>query len=309
MNAPLLECESLRVDVGGAVAVEGLTLQARGPRLALAGPVSPLFAVLSGAGRVASGAMRCLGRDARTAVAEGSIGLSLRDPALPSEWTVERYLIESGCLAGAGRRAAKDLARGALRSLGLSHLAERRFGTLTVAERRGCTLAAATQDAPAVVVAEAPLDDLDDRGRSWLAEVLERATAGRAWIVSVREVPEAGPERALLDRADEVAVIEAGAVVGQGPLRDLALLDGRVLVSVTRNAAELGRALASRGLDVRVAGADGGFELLEAAASPGEARRLLVRSATPTDTDPILDAALEVDAPVVELIPIGRRGG
>jgi ABC-type Na+ transport system ATPase subunit NatA len=224
----LLVCEAARIDVDGAVALEALSLTADGARVALIGQWQPLFALLGGAARLRSGTVTLSGADATSAVADGVVGLAPLDPPLYSETLVERWLWEGARLAGFSRREARDAGKTALSTLALPHLVSRRFGTLTQSEKRGVVLAQALLGAPPVLAVEDPCVGLDERGVAQVADIVERAAAGRSLVISTSDVPNTGP--ALVPKP-------------------------RYLVGVTRNLERLAERLSGLGLNAKTNGA------------------------------------------------------
>lgn len=302
----LLELEAARIDLDAAPLLEGVSARAEGTRVGLAGDWSALFALFGARGRLSAGNVRVAGHDAASAVADGVLGIVPSAPLLPARWTVEKYLVEGARLAGLSKRDAKDRTSADLTSLALGHLSSRRIETLTPAEKRAVTLALALVDSPAVLAVEDVDAGLDDRAETVFVDLVERAARDRSLVVSSRLPSRTGPTRALFERADTVLVLEAGTLVASGKLAESLPAEASYLVSVTRNAAELAERLAQRGLGVQVAGGAGGFAALDAEvlAAKGGAARFRIRLAEGTTSNAILDAALEVEAPIVELRPL-----
>lgn len=291
-STPLLSLERARIDADGAVLLDGLTLRSQGDQLGLVGDWQPLFAVFGGGARVASGSVRVRGLHPLSAVRQAQVGFAPADPPLPEAWTARDYLAQSAELAGLSPRVARAEARWALAELGLAHLELRRLGTLTVAEKRAVVVAHALLARPGVLVLEAPLARLDHRSAEQLDEALMRAANGRSLIASVPLVAPVGAERALLDRLGEVAVLEAGMLVAHGAPESALGSGTRYAVTVTRQGAELASRLGEQGMT--------------AALAPGESgrARLVVELGPGATTDELLDAALAVGAPIIELVPL-----
>jgi ABC-2 type transport system ATP-binding protein len=302
----LLELEAARIDVDAAPLLEGVSARAEGGLVGLVGDWSALFALLGSRGRLAAGSARIAGHDATSAVADGVLGTVPLSPLLPARWTVNKYLVEGARLAGLSKRDAKDRTSADLASLALAHLSSRRIETLTPAEKRAVSLVLALADTPAVLAVEDIDAGLDDRAETVFVDLVERAARGRSLLVSSRLTSRTGPTRALFERADSVLVLEAGTLVAAGKLADSLPAEASYLVSVTGHAAELAERLTARGLAVQVAGGAGGFAALDAEvlAAKGGAARFRIRLSEGASTRTILDAALEVEAPVVELRPL-----
>jgi ABC-2 type transport system ATP-binding protein len=294
-DAPLLACDDARIDAGGAPLVEGLSLATRGCRVALVGAWTPLFALVGCEAELAAGRVELAGEPATRAVASGNVGLARAEPPLPPRWSALAFLHQSAWLGGLERRYARDAARSVLQALGLERLAGRALGSLGAHERRAVMIAHAAICAPRGLVLETPLGRLDDAVQGMLRDLVERAAEGRSLIFSVESGLPSAAERALVETADDVLVLEQGRLVAQGePAR--ALEPGRrYLVSVGRHAERLARALGERDCRVTPAGAAG-----------DDAARFVVDLSPEATPDALLALSLEVDAPLVELVPLPR---
>lgn len=299
MTEALLHCDRARIDAGGAPLIEGLSVTTTGNQVGLVGNFQPLFQLLAGRARVVSGAVRIRGRDPRAAVRECKLGLALADAVLPDAWTALEYLAQSAELAGLRRGEARPAARSALGALGLPHLEARRLATLTLAEKRALLIAHTTLGAPDAIALEAPLEGLDSRGAELVVEAIHRAGASRGVLASVPAPQPLGAERALLDRMDEVLVLEAGLLVAHGSAADALRADTRCALTVTRRGSELVARLTETGYAARLLpGTEGRTHA-----------RLIVEISAGQSTDELLDAALAVGAPVVELTPMAAARG
>lgn len=295
--APLFELVSARIDREGVPLLEGISLSANGPRIALLGDWTAVFDLLEGNGALVSGSARVHGTPLATALADGVVGSVRREPILPKSWTTTRYLEESALLLGMNRADAIISTRGVLAILGLEGLSQKKLGTLEAHERRAAAIARARLGEPTVIAIEAPLAGLDAE-RPYLLELVERASAGRACIVSIDDTNPTGEAASLAERANDVLVLERGTLVG-------ALLAERFLVSVTANAHSFAEALTRDGLVVHVAHPNGTYGAFDAAVASGSgALRFLVET---TSSEAILGASLDTNAPVVELVPVGTR--
>jgi ABC-type multidrug transport system ATPase subunit len=251
-----------------------------------------LFALLAGTARLRSGQVLISGLDAGRAVADGIAAVAPLDAPLPREWTAERYLETGARLAGFSRKETRDQIRSVLGTLACAHLSSRRISTLTLAEQRALSIAQALLGNPSVLAVEDPFIRLDERGTALIEQVVECAAQGRALVISASHAAVSGPCRAILDLADSVLVLESGTVVAQGSTQDVLIADPRYLVSVTKNGAQFVERLEKLGLSVQAS--------LDGAAN---ASRFLVRLPNANATRTILDAALEAEAPVLELRP------
>ncbi|HVJ15410.1 MAG TPA: hypothetical protein VM686_08215 [Polyangiaceae bacterium] len=298
-GAALLELEAARIAWRGGGIAPALSLRGDGPKLALVGAFSGLFALLSAEATLATGVARVRGEDAASAVRRGRVGLALRDPVLPLTWTAERYLGESAELGGLGSREARHTAQELLQRFELGGRARYELKDLPLIERRALVLAAATIGAPGVLVAEAPLARLDAAAQRYVMGVLARAAQGRELIVSVPMLPASGPERGLVDSADQVLWEHPGSAQpresGAGPRR--------VFFSVLARSEELCAALREHGIAFESLPVD---PLLLALSSDGPhgVGRLVVELPESMSTARLLELANAASAPVVELAPV-----
>ncbi len=302
----LLEIAAARIDQDGVPLIEGLSLTAMGSTLGLVGDFHGLFSLLGGTADLVTGQVSVLGHEAERAVAAGVVGVARAEFALPETWNLDRYLIEGARLGGVSRREASQAVGALLGRLALTHLATRRLSTLTLGEQRSVGIALALLDSPAVLAVEDPTLSLDDRGVELICGVIGRAREGRHLLVSSRALPRSGPEHALFEGADEVIVLTAGALVGRGPLSFFEAPGHRYLVSVLRGGGPLVERLESAGLEVAIANPSGQFVPVTggAGSDTAEAARLVVSVPEAGTTDAIVEAALQVGAPIVELLPL-----
>ncbi len=305
MTDALLICESARIDADGAPLLEGLSCTAVGPRVALVGDFSALFLLLAARAQVASGSVRILGRDAERAVPNGVVGLALADPPLPIRWKTVDYLTESAALLGHPAKQSRALANQVLTRLSLAPLADRRLEALSLVERRSVQVAHALLGEPEVLAVQDPLAGLGDQAQQHLVKILDLAADGRSLIASTPNLAPAGRERALVDRADAVLVLEAGTLVGSGgPAR--ALTDGRrYRVTATKNAGALAQRLGEQGHRVEIAHPVDDAVARDPELLSRQVALLVVELDGDAGTDVILSTALDVEAPVVEMVPLG----
>lgn len=286
----LLGSHEARIDVRGAVLLDGLTFESRGDALGLVGGWEPLFALAAGRAQLAAGTLAIRGVHPQHGVRDGRIGLALAEITFPEGWNALDWLVQSAELAGIRRRLARQTASSALAALGLAHYQTRRISTLTGAERRALAIAHATLTSPEVLLLETPFEALDERSQALVAEVIQRAAHGRALIASTQALPAVGAERALFEQLGDVAVIEAGSLIASGSLAEALPARSRYAVSVLRHGPELAARLSELGLSVT------------ALAERADGSRLFVELGDSHTTDDLLDAALAADAPIVELV-------
>lgn len=293
MSIPLLVSEQPRF----AGADPGLgRFEAEGPRLVLVGAWGPLFELLAGERRLSGGSLRVAGVEAEGAARSGRVGLVLRDAPLPPSWTLGEVLRHSAALLGDGRRLAAERALLATRELGLGELWSKQLSRLSEAERRAASIAAACLGEPAALAVEQPFDGLQPSAQAYVASVLARATGRRALLVSVSDLPGSVEQEKLLQSSDELLFLARQGLVGRGRYADLARAATTYRVLVTRSADALLSRLTQAGYEVpRV--------------TQAEVTALIVVDASSLGTLPLFRAALEVDAPIVELSPLQLHGG
>ena len=85
---PVLTSSSLRVDVGGTSAVDGLSLASTGERILVLGAARALFEAAAAVRATARGELRVADLEPIDAVRTGVAASAPLDPPLPSTWTV-----------------------------------------------------------------------------------------------------------------------------------------------------------------------------------------------------------------------------
>jgi len=292
MSAPLLRSEGARL-AGDALALG--SLEAHGSRLVLVGDWGPLFELLTGRRRLADGVLEIAGAAAQGAAARGQVGVLLREPPLPSSWTLHELLIDSAALLGAGPLSASRQARRALDVLGLRPHARKRLARLGPVEQRAAGVACALIGDPPVVALEQPLAGLEPSAQSALAALLERALAGRQVLCGIAALPGSPGEDALAASSDELLIVSERRLVARTRFRELGARARSYRVSVKRAGDGLLSRLAEAGYEVR--------RMLTA-----EVTTLWVTDPGELGTLPLFGAALAEGAPIVELVPAGPVG-
>jgi ABC-2 type transport system ATP-binding protein len=294
-----LEAKAARIDLFGQPLLARLELTSHAERVALLGDWSALFRLLSGEAELAGGSLHIAGVPVPLGVEQGKVGLMRLDPLLPGTWSAEQLLSNSAELAGTAKKAASKLAFQTLERLGLAGLAARRLAHLPLAERRALLLAHAVLTDPAVLCLEQPLLGLDTHAEQAVLGVLERACSGRRLLVAVSD-PELSPgSRQLVHTCTERLRLSAGVVL---PELENAPAPARVTATVCRNHQAFADALGQRGLVARATHEASMLNALTSAAA-GPCWRYLVELPAGS-TAPVLDAALETEAGLVELIPL-----
>jgi molybdate transport system ATP-binding protein len=112
--------------------------------------------------------------------------------------------------AGAGRAAARQLARRALAAVGVADLATRDPGTLSGGQAQRVAIARALATEPAVLLLDEPTSALDVGAQDDVRAALRTAVAGRPAVLVTHDPVE------VVALADRVVVLEGGRVVEQG---------------------------------------------------------------------------------------------
>lgn len=294
-----LAADAARIDVVGQPLISRLTLSTSAERVALLGDWSALFLLLSGDAKLAAGSLQVAGASVPGAVEQGQVGLMRLDPLLPPTWSVEQLLAASAELCGTPRKAAAKVAFQKLEQLGLAPLAARRLAHLERSERRAVLIAHAAITEPQLMCLELPLAGLDTHGEAAVQAVIERASAGRRLLVAFGDV-ELGPgARELLQSCGERWRLAAGVATLESPG---AAPVARVTATICRNHQAFARALEARGLSAYPTHEAGVLGTLTSP-SAGPCWRYLVELPNGS-TAPVLDAALETEASLVELMPV-----
>lgn len=104
-------------------------------------------------------------------------------------------------------------ARAALASIGIGHLAESRFGSLSSGERQRVQLARALMTNPELLILDEPTAGLDLSGReSFVHDLDSVATDGPAMILVTHHLEE------IPETFDQVLVIGEGGIMAKGPI-------------------------------------------------------------------------------------------
>jgi ABC-type molybdenum transport system ATPase subunit/photorepair protein PhrA len=295
---PTFEASEARIDLLGQPLLSRLTARSQGQRLALLGDWSALFRLLCGEAQLAAGKLELMGHALPLGVEQGKIGVMRLDTLLPPSFSGEQLLASSAELAGLSRKAATGAAFATLDRLGLGALASRRLGHLQLGERRALLLAHALLTDPELLCLEQPLSGLDGSAEQLLLAAIERALGNRSLIVSLDGGTPSPGERELLARSNEQLRLSAGVVVQES---EHTARVKRFTATVCRNHHAFANALAQRGLRAHPTHEAG---LLGSLTSPqaGPAWRYLVELSDES-TSGILDAAIETDAGLLELLP------
>jgi ABC-type cobalamin/Fe3+-siderophores transport system ATPase subunit len=298
-DLPTLDARAARIDLMGQPLLAQLDLRADAERLALLGDWSALFRLFSGEAELSAGSVNVGGEPMPRGVERGRVGLMRLDPLLPAAWSAEQLLATSAELCGLPAKSAAKNAFQVLERLGLADLAPRRLAHLQLAERRALLVAHAVLTDPLVLCLEEPLAGLDTHAELAVLAVIERASAGRRLLIAIGDPGATTATRRLVQSCGERFGLAAGVAV---PLSSQSSALARVTATICKNHQAFAAALAARGITAHPTHEAG---VLGSLTSPlaGPCWRYLVELQSES-TAPVLDAALETDAGLVELIPL-----
>lgn len=293
---PLLVIEGVRAFDSSARESAPLSTHVDGRRLALVGDWGFLFRALVEPRSLQQGRIELAGVGASEALARGVVGVALAEPRLVAPWTLRRYLTESAALCARRRAAPEAMARAVIGRFGFESLAERRLGSFNEVERSAAGILAATLGEPPVLAIERPLSRVEASAHAYLDALLVRASEGCRTIVSVLDA--GSRERSIVDRADTSLVLDPDH--GIRPLESLGA--GSVVATVSRRGTEFRAALAARGLAFEPLGPVEVLSVVLGRPSSGVPERFRITLSS-ASTALVLEAALEADAPLIQLHP------
>ncbi len=219
---PMVQVTNVTKSFGDVVAVSDVSFDVGPGVTALLGPngagKSTLFRVLCGLTPPTKGAVRVLGRDARTDRAvRGRIGLAPQQDTLFDRLTAHQFV--SIAAASHGLPEQNTAARSALDLVELSSDEEKSLGAYSKGMRQRVKLAAALVNDPSVLILDEPLTGLDPVQRTRMIELFNRlADQGKCILVSSHVLDE------VARLGSRVLVIAQGRLAATGDyhaLRDL----------------------------------------------------------------------------------------
>jgi len=285
---PLLAASSVRIDVAGATALDGLTLTTTGERVLVMAAPRALFEAAAGLRWVARGQLQVAGVTPQEAVRRGLVACAPRDPPMPPAWTVHQYVTWSARLVGHARATARQLADDSIARLALGPIAHAKLGGAAPGTRRGTVLAAAVATGAAGMLLEDPLLGLPDEVARPFARVVARLLADRRAIVFAGRLPLESP---LALWADEALVVDGSEVVAQGQPAEIAAAERTLALRVRGDVEAF-----ARGVE-----AAGGVVVVHRAAPTAARVRVQLGPLAARD---LLRIAAEAEAVVVELRPL-----
>jgi ABC-type multidrug transport system ATPase subunit len=238
---------SLRVDVDGVTAIDGLTVTSTGERVLVLGAPAALFEVAAGLRRPARGEIQVEGAVPVEAARKRLAAGAPLDPPLPPGWSSRRYVEWSARLAGHGRAQARELAAEALNRMKLDPLADKSLRAAALAARRATVVAAALATGAPALLLEDPLTGLPQETLPSFARVLAHAVGDRRTVIFAGRMPLESP--VALD-ADEAIVVAGSSVAAQGAPAEVAAAERTFTVQVAGDVASFARAASERGARV-----------------------------------------------------------
>jgi ABC-2 type transport system ATP-binding protein len=245
----VVETLGLTKQFGERVAVSNVDL--RVPRGAAFGYLGPngagkttLIRMLLGLTSATSGSMRLLGRPvpAERAAALARVGAIVEEPRFHGHLTGRENL---QVIAAARERAAHDRIDGALARVGLTQRADERVKRYSLGMRQRLGVARSLLADPELLILDEPTNGLDPAGIHEFRDMIRGFVAeGRTVLLSSH----------LLDEVekicDEVAIVDRGQIVAQGPIDELAA-DAKqtILIATSDDERALGILSAHRGVE------------------------------------------------------------
>ena len=156
--------------------------------------------LVDGADALAGGAAGLIGR-------VGIVFASPHDQLSGSKLTVREELAFGLENLGIPRTEMDPRIDAVIATLGIGHLGLRAPSTLSGGEQQRVAIASIVAMGPGVLVVDEPTAELDPAGTTAVATMLVALTAGGTAILCCEH------DRAILDRCDRVAILEAGGIV------------------------------------------------------------------------------------------------
>ena len=271
----VVETQGLTKKFGERVAVANVDL--RVPRGAAFGYLGPngagkttLIRMLLGLTSATSGSMQLLGRPvpAQRAAALSRVGAIVEEPRFHGHLTGRENL---QVIAAARERAAHGRIDGALARAGLTHRADERVKRYSLGMRQRLGVARSLLADPELLILDEPTNGLDPAGIHEFRDMIRGFVAeGRTVLLSSH----------LLDEVekicDEVAIVDRGQIVAQGPIDELAAgAKQTILIATSDDERALGILSAHRGVELAMREALGIRVTLREDAGDDLSRRLV----------------------------------
>ena len=197
----------------------------------------------------------------------------------------------SGELAGLPRARANERASQVLKATGLHELRGRKLKQFTAVQASAFAIAHALITEPSYVVLSGVFSRLHDTEIQYIAEICDHvfSTATRLSIIS--SLPPAGPLRSFVADADNVLVLERGALVDAGTPNLVLGRSARTYITVASGLDSLVDELSQLGVTPRVS-----------AHHPGGGGRLVVHL-DQLDVEDVIVASAKAGAVLREVVP------
>src|SRR6476659_6189112 len=230
----VVETFGLTKRFGERTAVDGVDLHIpRGVAFGYLGPngagKTTLIRMLLGLTRATAGTMRILGRDvpAERAEALARVGAIVEEPHFHGYLTGRQNL---AIIAAAREREAHKRIDAALERTGLADRADEKVRKYSLGMRQRLGVARSLLADPELLLLDEPTNGLDPAGIHEFRDMIRGFVAeGRTVLLSSH----------LLDEVekicDEVAIVDRGAVVAQGPIAELAAGGRQTILVATSN--------------------------------------------------------------------------
>jgi ABC-2 type transport system ATP-binding protein len=231
---PLLEARGLTVRFGKVTALNGLDLTAPpGQVLAILGPngagKTTFVRTVATLVRPAGGSLLVNGRDVvrDPAGVRRDIGLAGQFAAVEPTMTGRENLEMTARLFGHGRSAARRAADAVIEQLSLGEVADRRSNGYSGGQRRRLDLGASLVGGPRLLLLDEPTTGLDPVSRREVWDAVRGLAAhGTDILLTTHYLDEAD------ELADQVVVIDRGAVAASGTLSRLKASIGQDVIEV-----------------------------------------------------------------------------
>jgi ABC-type Na+ transport system ATPase subunit NatA len=242
--SPLLASSSLRVDVAGMPAIDGLTLESTGKAVLVLGAPRALFEAAAGLRVIEHGGLLVAGMSPPSSSRSGVAAAAPLDPPMPPRWTVLQYMSWSARLSGLARAECERAVHEALERLQLFAHRSLRLGKASFAVRRGAVIGAALATRPRVLLVEDPTVGLSGDTEPSFARVVARVMRDQPTLLFAGRVALDSP---VALAADEAIVVDGSKVLAQGALTEVAVQSNSFSVWAAGDVESLTKALTASG--------------------------------------------------------------
>ncbi len=263
-GAPVIEVRGLRKTFGTFVALDNINLIVPRASVGLLGAngagKTTLIRTLLGLLAPDSGSATVVGFDTQR---EGTrlreyVGYMPEAEGLPSNTTAADFVGHMAEMSGIPPRAARQRAADVLYQVGLAEERYRLIKGFSTGMRQRVKLAQAIVHDPKLVFLDEPTAGLDPRGREEMLRLIERIyhQLGIAVVVSTHILEDV--ERVC----DYVIIVDQGRLLSAQPLGEMDVIGGEVIVHIDGDQDAFRQGLEARGVPVREADLDLGFDEL-----------------------------------------------